>query len=179
MQTEGRQGPGKACPAFFCPSLPLYPIPILSTACPACELTLQDGNIDVGPDLRHDIREGRRSRGTDGVSRGQRVLRVTASMTTFGEIGGHRFPKSGLLCGDPKHKRKQQEKYGPEGTQAGCPHDGLKGETDTFDSAYLAQPYPGITLSCSQGTLSVTGGAVVGPPAAGKSGTTWKQAWGH
>lgn len=146
MQTEGRQGLGKACPAFFCPSLPTLPTP-----CPVWELTLQDGNIDVRPDLRQDIGG---NRGVDRVVRGQRILRVTASLTAFGEMGGHRFPKGRLLCGDPKHKRKQE--YCPEGPQVGCPHDDLEGETDTFVSANLVCQCTGRTLSCRHGRPSVT-----------------------
>lgn len=136
LQTKGRQGLGKACPAFCCRSVPTYPTP-----CPVWELTFQDGDVDVRPDLGQDIAG---SRSIDRVSRGQWVLRVTTSLTVFGEMGGHRLPKGRLLCGDPKHKRKKE--YCPDGPQAGCPHDDLEGETDTFVSAYLVCQGPGIAL---------------------------------
>lgn len=63
----------------------------------------------------------------DRVSRGQWFLRVTASSAAFAEMGGRRFPKGGLLCGNSEHKGKQ--KHCPEGTEAVCPHGDLDRET--------------------------------------------------
>lgn len=90
-------------------------------------LTLQDGDVDVWPDLRQDIGEARQGGWEHicSISRGEGVLGVTAPSAASREVGGHSFPRSGLLGGDPKYHEREEE-HCPVETQGGCPHGDLE-----------------------------------------------------